>query len=267
MRRPSRLRALALLAAAVALGPANAEPSAPLSMPEKRDLLVAAYPHTLAGARGNYVVFKDGTRLPFDDGGGDKDFATLLARPDIEDMFAITYPKGRLSRPPALDADPGRIRNEAFFKTMYGDCTRGEVIANLVEVVWLPKRSGAKIKMTRINGVADRLAAVSAELDALPERFTKYLTPLGGTYNCRPIAGTQRLSTHAYGIAIDIAVAHAHYWRWARPGADGSYAYRNAIPEEIVAIFEKHGFIWGGKWYHYDTMHFSYRPEILAAGR
>ena len=32
---------------------------------------------------------------------------------------------------------------------------------------------------------------------------------------------------------------------------------------EIVRIFEKHGFIWGGRWYHYDTMHFEYRPELL----
>ena len=32
---------------------------------------------------------------------------------------------------------------------------------------------------------------------------------------------------------------------------------------EVVEIFEKYGFIWGGKWYHYDTMHFEYRPELL----
>ena len=32
---------------------------------------------------------------------------------------------------------------------------------------------------------------------------------------------------------------------------------------EVVSIFEKHGFIWGGKWYHYDTMHFEYRPEFF----
>jgi len=29
------------------------------------------------------------------------------------------------------------------------------------------------------------------------------------------------------------------------------------MPQEIVDIFERHGFIWGGKWYHYDTMHLS----------
>ena len=35
---------------------------------------------------------------------------------------------------------------------------------------------------------------------------------------------------------------------------------------KIVEIFERHGFIWGGKWYHYDTMHFEYRPELLPPG-
>jgi hypothetical protein len=37
------------------------------------------------------------------------------------------------------------------------------------------------------------------------------------------------------------------------------------VPFEIVLIFERHGFIWGGKWYHYDTMHFEYRPELAPA--
>ena len=32
----------------------------------------------------------------------------------------------------------------------------------------------------------------------------------------------------------------------------------------IVHIFEKHGFIWGGRWLHYDTMHFEFRPEFYA---
>ena len=51
------------------------------------------------------------------------------------------------------------------------------------------------------------------------------------------------------------------------PAPDGRYAYRNRIPWEIVEVFEKHGFVWGGKWYHYDTMHFEYRPEIIAASQ
>jgi len=104
---------------------------------------------------------------------------------------------------------------------------------------------------------------VSDELDKLPQRFLAYLRPTQGTYNCRAIAGTNRYSAHRFGIAIDIAGAHSHYWAWSKPEANGRFPYKNEIPREIVHIFEKHGFIWGGKWYHYDTMHFEYRPELI----
>jgi D-alanyl-D-alanine carboxypeptidase len=43
----------------------------------------------------------------------------------------------------------------------------------------------------------------------------------------------------------------------------GRHFHRNRLPFDIVQIFEKHGFIWGGKWGHFDTMHFEYRPELL----
>jgi len=92
--------------------------------------------------------------------------------------------------------------------------------------------------------------------------MTKYLVPSAGTYNCRRIAGTDRRSMHAYAAAIDINTAHTDYWMWSKP-VDGRYPYRNRIPQAIVDVFERHGFIWGGKWYHYDTMHFEYRPELL----
>jgi hypothetical protein len=81
------------------------------------------------------------------------------------------------------------------------------------------------------------------------------------------IAGTNRLSAHGTATAIDIATKHTSYWQWSKHGAGGRYPWKNEIPFEIVEIFEKHGFIWGSKWYHYDTMHFEYRPELIAAGR
>ena len=55
----------------------------------------------------------------------------------------------------------------------------------------------------------------------------------------------------------------AHYWLWDSGGSDAALPYRNDTPPEIVEIFEKHGFIWGGRWFHYDTMHFEYRPELI----
>ena len=201
--------------------------------------------------------------MPLDDGRGSKGAEALLAAPDLKDMFHWPYPAGAAATPPEIDVDPGRARYQPFFDKMYGDCAKGEVDRSLVEVVWLPTKAGQRLKATRINGVARQLETVSRELDRLPASFNAYLFPAAGTVNCRPIAGTGRQSAHGAGIAIDIALKHAHYWRWSKPDGKGRHPFRNSIPLEIVRIFEKHGFIWGGRWYHYDTMHFEFRPELL----
>ena len=74
-----------------------------------------------------------------------------------------------------------------------------------------------------------------------------------------------RLSAHSFGIAIDINVKYSDFWLWSNPGKSekDQIVYKNRIPREIVEIFERHGFISGTRWYHYDTMHFEFRPELL----
>jgi hypothetical protein len=226
--------------------------------------LVAAYPGIVARVDGNAVVFADGSTLPFDDGRGYKQVAAWLEKPDIEDMFRHAYPAGRKADTPLRDFDPGRARNEAFFTKVYGDCRKPGFEKNLVNIAWLPKKWGAKLPFSKINGAAEHLKAVSDELDLLPDKFNIDLFPTAGTYNCRVVAGTKALSPHGFGIAIDIALKHSAYWRWDGAKPDGSIKYTNKIPLVIVHIFEKHGFIWGGRWSHYDTMHFEYRPEMVA---
>jgi hypothetical protein len=216
--------------------------------------LAAAYPEQIAGVEDGTLVWRDGTRMPVSDGIEGKSEEELIADPDIDDMFHFVYPAGMPAAAPS--EDPGRIRNAAFFQQMYGDCFTGEVERRLVTIDWLPRHGGGRLRVTSVNGVAERLQAVSDELDRLPDDFARYLVPSAGTYNCRPIAGTTQPSAHGYGIAIDLNVDHANYWRW---GGD----YENRIPDEIVTIFERQGFIWGGKWRHFDTMHFEYRPELL----
>jgi len=226
--------------------------------------LIKAYPDFLDRIDGNDLVWKDGTRMSVDDKKGAKDFESLLEKPDIKDQFAMSYPLGRpAAGPPQPNFDPGRVRYMPLFDKMYGDCTKGETLPKLVEITWLPKKNGEKLKITAVNGVAERLAAVSRELDELSDEFVKFLKPTSGTYNCRVIAGTDRISAHGHGIAIDINSDQSDYWMWTKPDSNGLYPYRNRVPYEIAEIFEKYGFIWGGKWYHYDTMHFEYRPELL----
>ena len=225
--------------------------------------LIKAYPNFLDRIDGNDLVWKDGTRMVIDDGKGSKPFEAMLNDPDIKDMFAMTYPAGDKGLAPHVNFDPGRIRYLPLFIKMYGDCQKTNLVAGAGEVVWLKKKYGKTVRFSNINGAASELQKVSDELDELPDRFLGYLRPLQGTFNCRPIAGTNRLSAHGAGTAIDLAKAHSDYWLWSKADASGRIIYKNEIPWEIVRIFEKHGFIWGGKWYHYDTMHFSYRPEVL----
>jgi hypothetical protein len=228
--------------------------------------LKAAYPSFVTGIDGNDVVFTDGTRLPFDDG-KNKTFEEWQRESDIEDMFKLSYPRGAPPTSPAKDFDPGRARNTDFFAKIYGDCRKPGFAKSLTTIAWLPGKAKQKLEVTTINGVAEKLKAVSAELDALPSRFDVFLAPSAGAFICRQIAGTDQRSAHAYGIAVDLALKRSHYWRWDSGGSDSALSYRNDTPPEIVDIFEKHGFIWGGRWFHYDTMHFEYRPELLEPGK
>jgi hypothetical protein len=230
------------------------------------DALVAAYPDHLASYDAKDLVWKDGTRMPISDGRAGKTFEQLLDAPDIKDQFAYAYPLGPEVKPPGVNEDPGRIRHEAFFVKMYGDCHKGEVTKRMKPVAWMPNRGGGRLNVTSVNGVNERLAAVVKDLDTLPAAMTKYLVPSACTYNCRTIANTKRLSVHAFAAAVDINDKQADYWEFLK-GAGGKFAWRNRVPGGIGEIFERHGFIWGAKWFHVDSMHFEYRPELIALAK
>ena len=231
------------------------------SVPNEIKKLITAYPDQIIGYRNNCIVFKDSAQLIFDDGKA-KSFIELLKNADIQDMFTLPYPKGKIDSIIKKNDDAGRIRNEEFLKKMYGK-TANEVQKNLVEIIWCPNLVNQKLRITAKNGVSKQLLAVSAELDKHPE-WKEYLQS-SGTFNWRVVRGSNRLSAHSFGIAIDLNTKHANFWQWDCKCNDenADLEYKNKIPQGIVAIFEKHGFIWGGKWYHYDTMHFEYRPELL----
>ena len=224
------------------------------------DDLIRAYPDALKGFDGTNLIWRDGTRMPVGDGRPDKSLAEQLRAGSILDQLRLPYPAGAPLLPAPRD-DPGRVRNRAFFDKMYGDCRTGQVA--LVPVIWLPHSWGHAVSITSVNGADRQLAAVSRELDALPaDDKKKYLYPVGGTYACRSVASAGQRSMHAWGAAIDINPAFSDYWLWHQSGSVVP-AYVNRVPLEVVAVFERHGFIWGGRWAHFDTMHFEYRPELV----
>ena len=233
---------------------------------EPLDILVAAYPEQLSSYDDHDLIWKDGTHQALLDGQPQKTFEELLDHPSIVDQFAIPYRLGPQMTLPSLNEDPGRIRNEAFFTRMYGDCRKGEVSGQLQRVRWLPHRGGGTVMATRVNGIADRLEQISTELEKLPPSIVRYAVPSSGVYSCRKVAASNLISMHSYGAAIDLNDKLGDYWLWNQ-GRDGTLVRRHKIPPEIVDVFERFGFIWGGKWYHFDTFHFEYRPEIIEMAR
>lgn len=236
------------------------------SIPIGLQYLLQAYPTQFKSVTSNSIIWKDGTEMLYNDGVEGKAFIDLLQHPDLEDqLMAMPYPKGAKVALPKAKEDPGRVRYEAFFKKMYGQ-SKAEVQKQLTTIIWLPKSIGKKIQVTTVNDIHLKLQELSNRLDSMPE-FHKYLRNPGGTFNWRYIAGTKRLSLHSFGMTIDINIQYSDYWRWHVKGEDPDgtriIEYRNKIPMELVQLFEEYGFIWGGKWYHYDTMHFEYRPELL----
>jgi len=228
-------------------------------IPPGLQYLKESYPGFVARVTADSLILVDGTKMVWDEGIVKNSFGELLDKASLKDMMSQRYVKGKDYEVPIPENfDPGRIRHEAFFYAMYGK-TKADVLSNLVTIDWF----GRKLRVSRINGVNKRLDSVKAELQQLPERFHKYFTKTAGSFNWRNIAGTERRSAHSFGIAIDLNTEYSNYWRWEKPDGNGKYGYRNRMPLEIVQVFEKYGFIWGGKWYHFDTMHFEYRPELL----
>lgn len=213
------------------------------------------------------------------------DFYDRMEKMDVVSLFMIPYDFGAIALPEVRkNHDPGRLRLESLNRAIFGNSEQ-EVQTHLVKIYFLTQEIEFQSKL----GAANQLEQVSRELIDLatvnPE-VKKFLTPFitkkykldGMTFKWRNIAGTNRLSAHSFATAIDLLTAYpAQYWLWdeekihpekAKLG-EVAYKYDHYIPSqtpyvpiEIVKVFEKHGFIWGGKWNHYDTMHFEYRPEF-----
>ena len=71
----------------------------------------------------------------------------------------------------------------------------------------------------------------------------------GGCYCFRRRRGGYSLSTHAWGVAIDLDPERNQLGKkWEKN--------KGMMPEAVVEIFERYGWTWGGKWKLADAMHF-----------
>jgi hypothetical protein len=196
-----------------------------------------------------------------------------LSLPRIEPLDAETT--GRLVKR-LEDAERNPLRRSGeFYGALLGASNRAETEERMVRL------EVAGYSLTVHEALRAPLALVSAELAELRRSdphvgaFFKNVEEMNG-YNYRFVEGTRSRSFHSYGLAVDIIprsyAGKETYWMWAANRStrwwEIPHERRWMVPPAVVEAFERRGFVWGGKWLLFDTMHFEYRPEILImAGR
>lgn len=224
--------------------------------------LKQGYPDLVHSVNETSVVLKNGTAFPYKALLSTTTWDDKINNADLETQLSQSYDAGGIDTPPAYLFDPGRLRYQPFFQAIYGK-DKPAIEKNLVMIDWPTLKGNKKLPVNRVGGVDKQLYAVGQEIAKLPKK-DRIWAEGASTYEYRVIKDTDRLSMHSFGIAIDLAPTKTQYWKGEATSETAKIGYKNTMPLSIVRIFEKHGFIWGGRWYHYDTMHFEYRPELLA---
>lgn len=225
--------------------------------------------------RGKWFYYAEGRLLPEDQ----REKAETWARQSFylypEELPPWKEPEGeqaeRLKNVLAnRKANPPR-RNPEFYDTLWQSHTREESAANQVQISFLGKTFSVHRELEGRLIKIDALIRGAAKTDPAVQSFINEIGSIGA-WNWRNVAVTASRSYHSYGAAVDILPKNlkgmATYWQWE---ADKSaewykipYTKRYHPPPAVVKIFEQYGFCWGGKWPLFDTMHFEYRPEIMA---
>jgi hypothetical protein len=161
-------------------------------------------------------------------------------------------------------------RSPHFFDALWQARTKEESERRIQPLDFL----GSSVKVHEgIHGELKRVEAIilaAARTDPQVRAWVNGISTMEG-WNWRTIADIQSRSYHAYGVAIDILPkslgGKETYWIWAARNKPEwwniPYSDRFHPPAAVIKAFESCGFIWGGKWLFFDTMHFEYRPEIL----
>ena len=264
---PALILVLAVVASAARACTAVDWLALPLSQgPLMKTALETAYPGVVLDRPAGRLTMPDGTSLPYR---GDRDAtpADRLNGATIGDMFVYVYPLAFDLAPRRQPwHDPGRVRNEAMFRALWF-ADRATAEASLTRVTYARGGTRADFRVTTKHCVHAQLRAALDEIAAQGPGMDLYLQNAGGSFNWRVIAGTDRLSSHSFGIAVDFNSQLGGYWRWSGAAPGQATEFDNRFPPELVRAMERYGFIWGGKWHHFDGMHFEYRPDLILFSR
>ncbi len=148
-----------------------------------------------------------------------------------------------------------------------GNVQNGELICNeqiaqdLLEIFYELYNSGYQIESVKLIDEYDG------------DDTASMLANNTSCFNYRVVEGTQKLSKHAYGLAIDLNPFYNPYITYNKDGSqnispagseayadrDSSFPYKIDENDLAYKLFTEHGFKWGGNWNSVkDYQHFEY---------
>lgn len=231
----------------------------------KRDLLVLmlAYPDSIKSIEVDeqgliFLIMDSGKKIIYDDK-NEKNYDQKIYKADLHDTLEDYYPLQEINEVRETNRDPGRFRVYSFLGEVYGS---GESVVrknlknystNYGNLLFNSKNNAGENLKKSLNE-----ASQAAKSDS---KIGGCVYPTCGTFNYRVVQDTGLLSPHSFGIAIDLNKNDNDYWKWVSK-EKGSKRIQE-YSKTLVKIFENNGFVWGGKWAHFDILHFEYRPEII----
>jgi hypothetical protein len=161
-------------------------------------------------------------------------------------------------------------RSPHFFDALWRANNRNEAYDRVKTIRFLGNPVTVHFMIMENLALVEEHILAAARVDSRVQAWINNISNLEG-WSWRNIAETQSRSFHSYGLAVDIMPrsfgGRETYWLWTirhRPDWwNVSYNERFHPPAAVISAFEKFGFIWGGKWLYYDTIHFEFRPEVL----
>jgi hypothetical protein len=174
--------------------------------------------------------------------------------------------------PYRLYSNPGAIRSP-LFETIWQARSKEEAFPRQRWIDFLGRSVQVHQDIISPLGRVEARIRELAKNDPEIRQWIGNLRSITG-WNWRNVAGSTSRSFHAYGVAVDLLMkvqpGMETYWQWtAAKGIDWRSVpaeKRQNPPAAAIRAFEEQGFIWGGRWARYDTMHFEYHPELLILG-
>ncbi|MCL1836720.1 MAG: M15 family metallopeptidase [Treponema sp.] len=163
-----------------------------------------------------------------------------------------------------------RRRAPHFFDALWRAHDREESYQRVKSIRFLGHTVAVHYGILEELSLVEEHILAAAKADPQVQSWISNISEMAG-WSWRNVANSQSRSYHSYGVAIDILPkslgGRETYWLWASERKPDwwniPYEDRFHPPDAVIKAFEAYGFVWGGKWPYFDTMHFEYRPEVF----